>query len=274
MVNPGFVLFPLYIYPGNNAWQPLFDAATANPSLIFQAVVNVNSGPGSDPCPNSDYINALDALNSYANIRTLAYVHTASRYDCGPNQNWICPATRDLSALEAEITTYQNWSNGGCAAQKDIHIGGIFFDEAPTTPDKIDYMRNITTFARNTLTNGNTILFNAGVQVDPGYWAIADFINVFENTEAAYDVADIGALDGNGIYSHQASLIIHSYTDDISTLKYDVDTIMNFDKDGIAGLYITDVTMANNNPYNSFPKIWAEFCKIVAEVVQKNTVFP
>ena len=270
MVNPGFVLLPLYIYPSLNAWKPLFDAAAANPSLIFQAVINPNSGPGSGPCPNIDYINALATLNSYPNIRTLAYVHTASRYDCGPNQNWICPGTRDLSLLRADITTYQNWSNGGCAAQKDIHIGGIFFDEAPTGPDKLDYMRNITTFARNTLTNGKTILFNAGVQVDPGYWAIADFINVFENTVAAYDVADIGALDGNGIYSHQATLLIHTYTHNTAREIDDIETIMDFENDGIAGLFITDVTVANN-PYGSFPARWTTFVSNVARIVGENT---
>lgn len=269
MVNPGFILFPLYIYPSNNAWQPLFDAADANPSLIFQAVINPGSGPGSGPCPNSDYINALDALNKHPNIHTLAYVHTASRYDCGPTQNWICPGTQDLSALQSNITTYQNWSNGGCAANKDIHIGGIFFDEAPTTPDKLDYMQNIATFARNTLTHGNTILFNAGAQVDDGYFTIADFINVFEDTEAAYDVADIGALDGNGVYSHQATLLIHTYTSDEVTETNDIETIINFQNDGIAGLFITDVTVADN-PYGKFPTAWAFFSETVARVVNGN----
>lgn len=270
MVNPGFVLFPLYIYPSNNAWQPLFDAADANPSLIFQAVINPSSGPGIGPCPNSDYINALDALNKHANIHTLAYVHTASRYDCGPDHNWICPATRDLSLLRAEITTYQNWSNGGCAANKDIHIGGIFFDEAPTNSTDINYMRNITTFARNTLTHGKTIVFNAGVQVHPGYWPIADFINVFENTEAAYDVANISALDGNGVYSHQATLLIHTYTSGKATETDDIETIIDFENDGIAGLFITDVTVADN-PYGKFPKDWAFFCKTMARVVSENS---
>ena len=270
MVNPGFVLFPLYIYPSSSAWKPLFDAATAYPSLIFQAVINPDSGPGSGPCPNIDYINALNTLNSFPNIRTLAYVHTASRYNCGPTGNWICPGTQDLSALRANITTYQNWSKGGCAANKDIHIGGIFFDEAPTTPDKVDYMRNITTFARNTLTRGKTMLYNAGVQVDPGYWPITDFINVFEDTEAAYDVADIGALDGNGVYSHQATLLIHSYTSGNSTEIKDIETIVDFDNDGIAGLFITDVTVANN-PYGRFPKKWDFFVKNMARVVSGNT---
>ena len=131
-------------------------------------------------------------------------------------------------------------------------------------------MRNISTFARNTLTNGKTILFNAGLQVDQGYWPIADFINVFEDTEAAYDAANISLLDGNGVYSHQATLIIHSYTDNVATENDDIETIIDFDKDGIAGLFITDVTVANN-PYGSFPAAWAAFCSNVATVVKGNT---
>lgn len=269
MVSPGFVFLPLYIYPSNNAWQPLFNAATNYPSLTFQVVINPDNGPGSGPCPNSDYINALNTLNSHPNIQTLAYVHTAKKYNCGPTQSWICPGTQDPSVLKAQITTYQNWSKGGCAANKDIHIGGIFFDEAPTTPDKIGYMSDLTTFARQTLTHGKTILYNAGQAVDPGYWPLADYINVFEDTEAVYDTADIGALDGNGEYSHQTTIIIHSYSSDHSTEVDDIDTIVNWDNDGIAGLFITDVTVANN-PYGSFPKAWAFFVQTIAGVVSGN----
>lgn len=100
---------------------------------------------------------------------------------------------------------------------------------------------------------------------------MADFINVFEDTEAVYDTANIGALDGNGQYSHQATIIIHSYTDGISTEKDDVETIMDFDNDGIASVFITEVTAASSNIYGTFPKAWAAFCKIVAQVVKDNT---
>lgn len=85
-----------------------------------------------------------------------------------------------------------------------------------------------------------------------------------------YDVTNVGLRDGNGIYSHQTSFIIHSYTDDLATEKEDVDTIMDFDKDGIAGLFITDLTTASGNPYSGFPKNWAAFCSHVASVVADN----
>lgn len=85
-----------------------------------------------------------------------------------------------------------------------------------------------------------------------------------------YDGADIGALDGGGLYSHQATLIIHTYTDDLATEKDDIDTIIDFDNDGIVGLFITDVAVANN-PYGSFPAAWMAFCKRVAKLVRWNS---
>ena len=109
------------------------------------------------------------------------------------------------------------------------------------------------------------MLFNAGVAVDNVYWGIADYINVLENTEAAYDNADIGALDGEGDYSEQATLIIHDYTDGAKILKRDVDTILSFQNDDIAGLYITD-----RSGYTAFPTNWATFVSDVAAVVKKN----
>lgn len=269
MVNFGFVLFPLYIYPGQGGWQQLFTAASANPSLTFQVVINVDSGPGSGSCPDANYIDALGTLNSFSNIQTLGYVHTASRYDCGSSGTDICPGTQPLSALQSNISTYQNWPSAGCTT-KDIHIGGIFFDEAPTTASGIDYMQNITDYARNTLTRGpKTILFNAGDAVDQGYWSIADYINVFEDTEAAYDAADIGGLDVGGTRSQQTTLIIHSYTDDGTVEARDITTIMSVQNDAMAGLFITDIP-ASQNPYGSFPTAWTQFCANMSKVVSRN----
>lgn len=265
MVNLGFVLLPLYIYPLPNAWTPLFNAANSYPDLTFLVVINIENGPGASACPNSDYTSAIHSLNSHSNIVALGYVHTASRYNCGASGKDICPATRSQADLQAEINKYQKWSSstaaGGCGSPS-IHVNGIFFDEAPTVAANVTYMQTISTYARNTLTNGHTIVFNTGSAVDTGYWTWADFINVFEDTEAAYDVADIGALDGNGVYSEKTTLIIHTYTSSLATEERDVDTIIDSDHDNIAGVFITERTVAQN-PYNAFPAKWNELCQYV-----------
>ncbi|KAK4549788.1 hypothetical protein LTR36_005089 [Oleoguttula mirabilis] len=267
MVNYGFVLVPMYIYPTPGAWDPLFSAAKANPNVTFQAVINPWDGPGAGSCPDTNFINATSYLNAISNIKTLAYVHTANQYDCGPYGNWICPCSQPLSALEANITTYQNWPTASCSTNnaKDIHIDGIFFDEAPTDGNCTAYMQNATAFAKTTLTHGNTVLFNPGGAVNASYWSIADYINVFEDSEAAYDIADIGALDGQGAYRAQSTMIIYGDTDESTTLHRDVNTILSSKNDDMAGLYITDKTI-----YSEFPGNWTGFVSEVAAVVKAN----
>ncbi|KAF2764262.1 hypothetical protein EJ03DRAFT_321482 [Teratosphaeria nubilosa] len=265
MVNYGFILVPLYIYPLPGAWDQLFQAAKTYPEVTFQAVINPDTGP-SGPCPNSDYINATAYLNKYSNIQTLAYVHTAAQYDCGAEADYICPCTQPLSALRSNITDYQNWNIHGKCTKQDIHLDGIFFDEAPSDGNCSSYMSNATSFARSTLTRGSTVLFNAGEAVDSTYWSIADYINVFEDTEAAYDTADIGALDGEGKYHGQTTMIIHSYTDGADIVARDVNTILNVTNDAMAGLYITDLDV-----YSEFPTNWMGFVGQVAKVVEKNS---
>lgn len=270
MVNYGFILLPLYIYPGSQgvSWTKLYNAANAYPSLNFQAVINVYNGPG-DGCPNIDYAYAVNKLHSYPNIQILGYVHTASRYDCGSSGTDICPATQPISAVEANITAWQNWSK--CSTTQDLHMDGIFFDESPTVPGNVSYMNTLATFAKSTLTKGpKTTLFNTGTAVDKGYWAVADYINVFEDTEAAYYAADIGALDGNGVYSQQTTLVIHSYTDPVANVYNDVNTIISHNHDAIAGLFITNIKAALADPYASFSNIWSNFTDDMASVAKAN----
>jgi hypothetical protein len=90
--------------------------------------------------------------------------------------------------------------------------------------------------------------------VNSSYWSIADYINVFEDTEGVYDTANIGALDGDGVYHSQTTMTIHTYTGGSSTLQRDVNTILNVSNDAMAGLYITDL-----DEYDKIPDIWTEF---------------
>ena len=142
---------------------------------------------------------------------------------------------------------------------------GIFFDESPSDASCQAYMQNATTFAKQTLTKGNTVLFNAGSSVNSVYWNIADYINVFENSDAVYRTANIGALDQNGVQSQKTTLLIYGYTETTATLQSDVNTILSNSHDAIAGLYISDKTV-----YSQFPTNWNTFVSDVAAVVKAN----
>ena len=266
-INLGFILFPLYIYPTQNAWNPLFTAANTYPNLTFLAVINPENGPGGSVCPDSSYTTAIHTLNSHPNIVALGYVHTAARYNCGDSHTDFCPATQTQMALQANISKYENWSKtsaGGCStsSSSSVQVNGIFFDEAPTDAASVTYMQNITTYARNKLTHGKTIVYNPGNPVYKDYWKYADYINVFENTEAIFRNTPLDSLTGNGVYAGQSTLLIHTYQSNAQTEENDVDTLIDTDYDDIAGVFITERTVAQN-PYSAFPARWTQLCNWV-----------
>ena len=237
--------------------------------MTFHAVINPSNGPGG-PCPNSDYVPALAELNSITNIQTLAYVHTAnsteSTHICGDGKD-PCPCSRNLADLELDISTWQHWNNAS-ACGGDYHIDGIFFDESPSDANCTAYMSSATAFAKKTLMYPSTVLFNAGTKVDPSYWSIADYINVFENADTAYWSANISALDDFGRYSTQSTMIIHDYVEGSKQLREDVATILSFEQDAMAGLYITDLSV-----YSEFPTDFMCLVGDVAKVVEANKAY-
>lgn len=263
-IHPGFILLPLYIYPvqyGQNMWAPLFSAATNHPNLSFLVVIDIMNGPGPPPCPDASYTAAIHTLNSHSNIIALGYVHTAARYNCGTGQD-ICPATRTQLELQGDIDQYANWSSPtGCSrsGSPTIQVDGIFFDEAPAAASSVPYMQTISAYARKKLPNAR-IVNNPGLPVDPGYWKYADYINVFENTEAIYRTTNVPALAGT--YKEQATVIIHDYTSNLQQLETDVDTIIDSDIDDFAGVFITNRTAAENE-YIGFPSFWSQLCDYV-----------
>lgn len=147
MVAATAILFPLYIYPfPASLWDPLISAISSYPSLNFQVVINIDSGPGATQYPNSDYTPAIAELNSYSNVETLCYVHSSY-------------TTLPLSAVENNITLCTGWAD---YTEADIHMDGIFFDESPQdyTSATGPYMSSAASFARNA--GADTLMFNIG----------------------------------------------------------------------------------------------------------------
>src|ERR1700722_5034162 len=95
-----FILLPLYVYPdsGASAWAPVTSAIAAYPSVQWQIIINPDSGPGSPPTPDGNYIPGISELNSYDNVRTLGYVDTAH-------------AARALADVESAIDVYAGWAD-------------------------------------------------------------------------------------------------------------------------------------------------------------------
>ncbi|KAF3044955.1 hypothetical protein E8E11_004009 [Didymella keratinophila] len=279
MVQYANFLFPLYVYPINNAWEPLTSAASQYPDITFTAVINPSTGPAPDVngCPNKDYVEAIASLNKYPNIHTMGYVHTANKWDCGPDGDWICSCTAPAEEVKANITTYASWATKGCAGwstvNPDIHIDSIFIDEAPVEDDGVkclSYMTDLTNHAKTTLTSatGGEVLFNAGYTTNLAYFDVADVIIILEDTQENYEeIPNIGVRNGNGKYYSKSSMIIHSASNATDKIQRDTSTVLGLDRDAFHSLFYTDRA---TDQYAYFPYDWAEIVKEVNAVAQAN----
>jgi len=127
------IILPLYIYPLNGAWDPLYEVLvaffptavarqtadlnrlTAYPRQNFTIIVNPESGPGSSALPSDDYVSQIQKLNKYPNALTIGYVRTG----------W---ARRSLNDALHDVSVYSGWATNATG----LAVHGIFFDETPS----------------------------------------------------------------------------------------------------------------------------------------------
>ncbi|KAF2437150.1 spherulin 4-like cell surface protein [Tothia fuscella] len=119
-------ILPLYIYPSERAWDPLYDAIITHPRTKFTVIINPYNGPGKTPQPEEEYAAAIQRLDKFPNVKRLGYVRTTY-------------GTRNISNIISDISTYAGWTTTG------LGMHGIFFDEAPANfEDGLDdYVKRI-----------------------------------------------------------------------------------------------------------------------------------
>lgn len=184
---------PLYVYPSPEAWKPIFDFLEKNPTVHLHLVINPASGPGG-PVPDENYIANVARLNTYRNAELYGYVHVS----------W---ANRPIEDVCADITTWSKWSE---YSKADIHVEGIFVDEAPSKPDKLLYMRDVWSHARTAFDGKVAVWTNPGVVIDASFYDYADLVNAFENTADCW----FGQKSEEGIplpLRPKSSVMLHSF---------------------------------------------------------------
>lgn len=237
MVSPTLAVVPLYIYPQPGAWDLLTTSIQANPNVNFQVITNPDSGPGSAQYPDSTYIAAIANLNSFANVQNICYVHTS----------W---AARPIADVETDISNCAGWAN---YTDADIHVDGIFFDEAVAEYDESNaaYMDSITTFAKNALGAGrDTVVFNPGLAVAAEWYNIADYVVAFENSYSAYSPSVLSNLPAE--VRGKSQIMIYSFDGDETAQAALVNDLAAGD---IGGAFIT-----TQPGYTAFSSLWAQFC--------------
>jgi len=242
MVNPAFVLLPLYLYPYNDtSWSNITKSIAANPELNYQIIVAPNL---ENIFPDKNYEVALEGLNNFTNVVTLGYVPVS----------W---GNRNISTVLGEISCYAAWPNH---TNPNIAVKGIFFDETTSamTNETFAYMNNITTFARGALgPDRSHIAFNPGVAVDPAFYELADTINVFENDYSAFNLSVLNSTSWD-LLARSTFLVHHFPYDDV----LQADLINNLTDSNVGGMLIT-----TQESYNELSNLWPEFCE---ELANKN----
>jgi hypothetical protein len=260
------------VYPSlnPNSWEPLYTAAAKYPQLAFNAVgaylsnprhliikltqlsVNIVNGPGPNPLSDTNYITSISTLHTYPNINTLGYVHIRIY----PSNSTILRPTADVVA---EIAQYSTWNLPSSNTQvQDIHLNGIFIDEAPSDAGNYTYMSTLTSAAREH--SFSLVIFNPGI-VDTVrmYFNLADYIVMFENSYGYYSTGGGNAsLDTiEPMYRRKSIIDIYDFDDDAAVQNGIVNELVEI---GFGGLYIDDLpnrSLAQTGAYDHFePLFW------------------
>jgi len=121
------ILIPLYSYPHNGAWDPLFQAyvhrsigdvllyanmflnrAESHPNTTFIVIVNPDNGPTASP--DAAFTEAIQKVHTFPNVEAIGYIPTGY-------------GDRSASDIVKDVETYSGW------AQKNAALDGVFFDE-------------------------------------------------------------------------------------------------------------------------------------------------
>jgi hypothetical protein len=142
--DPVSVIVPLYLYPSEGAWDPLYTAYVcllysnsrlkAYPSLQFLVIINPDNGPGNGTLLDKNFQQQLPILNSMGNVMTLGYVTT----------NYT---SRNINEVFDDIGTYALWSGNGTS---NFTLHGIFLDETPSsfTEESSEFMNRTDGFIK------------------------------------------------------------------------------------------------------------------------------
>lgn len=145
---------PWYVHPAEapEDWAWLADQGSA----VSFAVVNVSNGPGSEDDPY--YPDAVAALGS---VRLVGYVPVTW------GRRPVADVARDIEA----------W-------RRLYRVGGVMFDELPTSPGSLARCAEYAAAAR--AAGMELLVANPGVFPTPGHLEMFDVTCVFEGTVASY----------------------------------------------------------------------------------------
>jgi hypothetical protein len=153
------ILLPLYMYPtlwqAGNPWEKLANIAKAHPTIPIHAIINPNSGPGTQQDIN--FVNGIDMLKA-AGVKVWGYTYT--QY-----------GTRLSSNVKSDIDKYATFYPG---------LHGIIFDQMENQAGSETYYTDLTQYAKSkgfVMTGGNP-----GASTASSYVGTADTLTIYEDS--------------------------------------------------------------------------------------------
>lgn len=215
--------------------------------------MNPNSGPGAEKYPDAEYTDAIAKLNLYRNVTLIGYVHTTY-------------GTRNLTKVIDDVQRFAAWATH---AEVDIHVDGIFVDEAPGELGEakmhLDYMKRLHGAIKSAFREVQSpgyMITNPGKIVEKAFYDYADSIVSYEAAFATMAFPDtlFTSKDGKmsaGMPASRHAALIHSFD---GTKRKQSDLVQTLVKKGLGEVYITTSNPSKGEgDYNKFSELWEDF---------------
>jgi hypothetical protein len=236
-------LVPAYFYP-SYLGSPWDDLTTAAASIPIEAIMNPDSGPGSQP--NSDYQAAVGKLQA-AGGKVIGYVPTFY-------------GARPQTCVLADVQSYITWYN----------VDGIFLDQMGNQVGTLDYVALYN--AIKALGNLH-VVGNPGSPFDPAQslLAAADTLNIFEGplTNSDPDGPSFALYPKRGPYTGLPLWFESASPSQIANIVYDATTgcqagyaLLKALRFNAGYVFITDGVLPN--PYGGLPAYWTQEVEAIA----------
>ncbi|CAN8101667.1 unnamed protein product [Discula destructiva] len=221
------LLLPLYQYPEGTTWDPVYSAIEANKDVVFQIIINVDTGPGGSSGPDSNFVTGMSKLNSYSNVETLGYVHC--QYGEGSQED-----------IQQNVTNWAAWNSYSGA---NASIGGIFFDETPNTEggdNDVSFMQAAVGAASSAFgAHPFTSMFNPGSSVEHDeFWTLADYNVIFEADASTYSASVLTTNIPSG-KAGQSSILIYDFAS-VGSESTATEWLQGMDAAGVGSAHILD----------------------------------
>lgn len=215
------IVIPLYTYPTDVTWDIVAKTKQSYPNVPMMAIVNPNSGPGSNY--DTNYASGIQLLRN-SGVIVLGYVPT----DYGRTS---------ISTVENEVNLYLRWYP---------EINGIMFDEMSNTPGNETYYSTLNSYVKSV--GMNQSFGNAGTSVPSSFIGTMDVICIHEDNSSlslsSIQSRTMGYPKSNFAYIQYGTYLPNvTYITDLSNYAH--------------WMYFTNATLPN--PYHGLPPYFTTF---------------